>query len=382
MIKLMFIFGTRPEAIKMAPIILAANKSTHLFDVKVCVTGQHKEMLNQMLDIFDIRPDYNLNLMTPNQTLPEISTRTILAVTDILKKDCPDWVLVQGDTTTVWAAAIAASFEKIRVGHIEAGLRSGDKNQPFPEETNRRIASQIADLHFAPTYISERNLLNEGIHKDAIFVTGNTVVDSLHWVLEKNKKTPDQNVAAIQKWKKEHIGDKKFVLITGHRRENFGRGFENICKALSVLAQKHKDICWVYPVHLNPNVQEPVNRTLGAFENVFLIEPQGYTAFAWLMNESMFILTDSGGVQEEAPSLGKHVLVMRNTTERPEGVELGIVKLVGTNPQGIIEHCEKLIADPEADSITESPYGDGKSAMRILNAIIDKQQHVSSYEER
>ncbi len=377
MIKLMPIFGTRPEAIKMAPIILEAKKRPHIFDVKVCVTGQHKEMLDQMLAIFDITPDYDLNLMVPNQTLSGISSKTISSVAEILSRDCPDWVLVQGDTTTVWAAAISACFEKIRIGHIEAGLRSGDKHQPFPEEINRRIATQIADLHFAPTYVSEQNLLKDGISKNAILVTGNTVIDSLYWVLKQNKKHPDPQVEKIQQWKEQNIGKKRFVLVTGHRRENFGRGFEGICKAVSELAEKYKDVCWVYPVHLNPNVQEPVNRTLANIDNVFLIEPLGYTAFAWLMNESLFLLTDSGGIQEEAPSLGKRVLVMRNTTERPEGVESGVVKLVGTQPKSIVENCERLLSGVESPTALESPYGDGKASMRILNAIIDEQQKIT-----
>ena len=375
MIKLMPIFGTRPEAIKLAPVILLAQQQQNLFDVDVCVTGQHREMLDQMLSIFGIVPDDDFDLMQPDQSLAEISSRTINAASDLLKKKKPDWVLVQGDTTTVWAAAVAAFFEGIPVAHVEAGLRTGDKRQPFPEEINRRIATQIADLHFAPTQWAKNNLLKEGIEEGKIIVTGNTVIDALHWILEKNEKEPSTDVVDIGKWYDSKIQGRKMVLITGHRRESFGEGFKNICEAIAELASKHPEVCWVYPVHLNPNVQQPVKSILSKTENVHLIEPLGYGAFAWLMNKSAFILTDSGGVQEEASSLGKHVLVMRNKTERPEGIEAGIATLVGNSKNGIIDNCERLLKSEQFDVSQTNPYGDGKAAERILDALLTRNSH-------
>jgi UDP-N-acetylglucosamine 2-epimerase (non-hydrolysing) len=329
-------------------------------------------MLAQMLSIFEIEPNFDLGLMKPNQTLADISSRTIKAVSEVLEKERPDWILVQGDTTTVWAAAVAAFFQKIKVGHVEAGLRTNDKFQPFPEEINRRIATQIADLHFAPTQWSKDNLIAEKVPEGQIVITGNTVIDALYWILKKNETNPSPDVATIKQWTQKYIANHKMVLITGHRRESFGQGFEDICEAIASLAQKNKDVHWVYPVHLNPNVQEPVKRILGSHKNVHLLEPQPYGAFAWLMKQSIFILTDSGGVQEEAPSLGKPVLVMRNTTERPEGVKAGVVTLVGNSKDAIIRHCEQLLSNENPTTVTVSPYGDGNAAERILDALANQ----------
>lgn len=370
--RLCFVFGTRPEAIKLAPVILLAKQQPERFEVEVCVTGQHREMLDQMLEVFDIVPDKDLDLMRPNQTLAEISSRMIQAVSKYLEKRPPDWVLVQGDTTTVWAAAIAAFFLKIPVAHVEAGLRTNDKRQPFPEEVNRRIASQIADLHFAPTEWAKGNLLAEGIASEQIVVTGNTVIDALDWILKKNKENPSEDVSSIQEWADKTIGENEMVLITGHRRESFGQAFENICQAISELSSRYNDVCWVYPVHLNPNVQEPVRRILTNRKNVHLIDPLPYAAFAWLMNRSKFILTDSGGMQEEAPSVGKRVLVMRNETERPEGIKAGVATLVGNNKENIIKHCEQLLNDKGKFTKEANPYGDGKAAIRIVDALYER----------
>ncbi|MBW8000411.1 MAG: UDP-N-acetylglucosamine 2-epimerase (non-hydrolyzing) [Planctomycetes bacterium] len=368
--KLCFIFGTRPETIKLAPIILLAKEQPDRFEVDVCVTGQHREMLDQMLSLFGIVPNFDLGLMRPNQTLADISARTIQAVSSYLEENRPDWVLVQGDTATVWAAAIAAFFLNIPVAHVEAGLRTNDKRQPFPEEVNRRIASQIADLHLAPTQWSQHNLLDEGIPPKQVVVTGNTVIDALYWMLDQNKNNPNQEVASIKDWVDKNIGSKEIILVTGHRRESFGATFEGICHAISEVADKYPDICWVYPVHLNPNVQEPVYRILGSQANIHLLEPLSYAPFVWLMNRSRFILTDSGGVQEEAPSLGKPVLVMRNTTERPEGVDAGVVTLVGNERENIVQHCCRLLETDTKELAEASPYGDGHASEKILDAIV------------
>ncbi len=369
--KLCFIFGTRPETIKLAPIILLAKEQPDRFEVDVCVTGQHREMLDQMLSLFGIVPNFDLGLMRPNQTLADISARTIQAVSGYLEEKRPDWVIVQGDTTTVWAAAIAAFFLNIPVAHVEAGLRTNDKRQPFPEEVNRRIASQIADLHLAPTEWSQQNLLDEGISPDQVVITGNTVIDALYWMSAQNKNDPSDDVASVKDWVDKNIGSKKIILVTGHRRESFGSIFEGICHAIAEVADKYPDICWVYPVHLNPNVQEPVYRILGKHPNIYLLEPLSYAPFVWLMDRSCFILTDSGGVQEEAPSLGKPVLVMRNTTERPEGVNAGVVTLVGNERDNIVEHCCRLLQTDTQELAKASPYGDGHASERILDAIFD-----------
>jgi UDP-N-acetylglucosamine 2-epimerase (non-hydrolysing) len=365
---LCFVFGTRPEAIKLAPVILQARQQCDRFVTRVCVTGQHRQMLDSMLELFGITPDADLNLMRPNQSLADLSARTLQAVSDYLAANRPDWVLVQGDTTTVWAAAVAAFFHRVSVAHVEAGLRTGDKFQPFPEEINRRIATQVADLHLAPTEWAARNLLREGVPADKVLVTGNTVIDALHWVLARNACDPTADVRSIRQWLAEHVAGQDMVLITGHRRESFGDGFQNICQAISSLAYEYPDVAWVYPVHLNPNVQKPVRELLSDRRNVFLLDPQPYAAFAELMQASRFILTDSGGVQEEAPSLGKHVLVMRNTTERPEGVEAGVVRLVGNQKENIIQHCRDLLARP-FEAVQVSPYGDGQASQRILEAL-------------
>lgn len=375
MLKLCFVFGTRPEAIKLAPVILLAKQQPHRFEVEVCVTSQHREMLDQMLKVFDIVPDKDLGLMRPNQTLANISSRTIQGVSRYLEKTHPDWILVQGDTTTVWAASIAAFFLNIPVAHVEAGLRTNDKRQPFPEEVNRRIATQIADLHLAPTRWAQANLLSEGVPSSSVVVTGNTVIDALHWMLAKNENQPCDDVIAIKNWVQKNIGSKEIVLITGHRRESFGPIFEGICEAISEVAKKYPNVCLVYPVHLNPNVQEPVYRILSNHSNVYLLEPQPYAAFVWLMNRSRFILTDSGGVQEEAPSLGKPVLVMRNTTERPEGVEAGVVTLVGNKRSNIFEHCDRLLTNDIKKLPKVSPYGDGKASEKILEALLNNTDH-------
>lgn len=363
----------------MAPVILLGKQQPYRFEVEVCVTSQHREMLDQMLALFGIVPDIDLGLMRPNQTLPYISSRTIQAVDRVLQRLRPDWVLVQGDTTTVWTAAVAAFFLNIPVAHVEAGLRTNDKRQPFPEEINRRIVSQIADLHFAPTERAKENLLAEGTAPEQIVVAGNTVIDALHWILKKNEESPSYDVTAVQEWEDKTIGDREMVLITGHRRESFGKGFENICQAIAEMARRYPQVCWVYPVHLNPNVQEPVYRVLDNCPNVYLLEPQPYASFVWLMNRSRFILTDSGGIQEEAPSLGKPVLVMRNITERPEGVKAGVVTLVGNRIGDIIEHCERLLQTDIKELPKGNPYGDGHASERILDALYKYNAAIKSH---
>lgn len=365
---LCFVFGTRPEAIKLAPVILQAQQQRDRFVTRVCVTGQHRQMLDSMLELFGISPDADLNLMRPNQSLADLSARTLQAVSEYLATSKPDWVLVQGDTTTVWAAAVAAFFLRVPVAHVEAGLRTGDKFQPFPEEINRRIATQVADLHLAPTQWAANNLLREGVSADKVLVTGNTVIDALHWVLARNRLDPTPDVRSIRQWLVENVAGRDMVLVTGHRRESFGDGFRHICQAIGSLAREYPQVAWVYPVHLNPNVQQPVRELLSNLPNVFLLDPQPYAAFAELMQASRFILTDSGGVQEEAPSLGKHVLVMRNTTERPEGIEAGVVQLVGNQKDSIIHCCQRLL-EHAPETVRVSPYGDGRASARILEAL-------------
>lgn len=370
--KVMFVFGTRPEAIKLAPVILHARSRPADFSVRVCVTAQHRQMLDQVLGVFGIAPDVDLNIMKPNQDLFDITAAVVTGMKPVLRAERPDWILVQGDTTTVWAAALAAFYEGIRVGHVEAGLRTFDKRQPFPEEINRRLCTQLADLHFAPTPRSRQNLLDEHIPDRRIVVTGNTVVDALLWMVRRLQADPPADVAAIRQWAADTFGNARMVLITGHRRESFGEGFEHICKAIRRLSETFQDVHWVYPVHLNPNVQEPVKRILSRRPNVHLVVPQPYAPFTWLMQRSTLILTDSGGIQEEAPSLGKFVLVMRNTTERPEGVEAGCVALVGNDEQRIVDGVAAALADPGAASGTprRNPYGDGHASERIAEAIL------------
>jgi len=368
--KISFIFGTRPEAIKLCPLVLELKKHRE-FEPHVCVTGQHRQMLDQVLEVFEVAPDVDLNLMQPDQTLAGLTARVITAIDQYLAEYKPDMVIVQGDTTTSFCAALAAFYRRIPVGHVEAGLRTWNKFSPFPEEINRTITSRIADLHFAPTQWAKENLLKEGVPEDRIFVTGNTVIDALHIAIEKVRKNPP----AIPSLPKELLnGDsqKPVVLITGHRRENFGAGFESICQAISELSKRFPDVAFVYPVHLNPNVRKPVFDILSGRDNVYLIEPLSYLPFVALMNRSRLVLTDSGGVQEEAPGLGKPVLVMRDTTERPEAVTAGTVKLVGTDRRMIVDEVSTLLTDEKsytAMANAVNPYGDGNACQRIVATL-------------
>ncbi len=371
--KVLIVFGTRPEAIKMAPLIKALQAETSL-ETKVCVTAQHREMLDQVLDIFDITPEYDLNIMKPGQDLYDVTANVLLGMKKILLEYSPDLVLVHGDTTTTFGAALAAFYQKIAVGHVEAGLRTGDIYSPWPEEANRQLTSKITTHYFAPTQTSKNNLLKENIDGEKILVTGNTVIDALFLALERIDKESARREKVIAGISKDYTIDreKRIILVTGHRRENFGAGFVNICDALRRIADANPDVEIVYPVHLNPNVQEPVNALLGGVSNVYLIGPMEYEPFIYLMNQAYFIITDSGGIQEEAPSLGKPVLVMRGTTERPEAVEAGTVKLVGTDPDRIVKESQKLLDDKvfyEEMSKAHNPYGDGKASQRIVNYI-------------
>lgn len=367
--KILLVFGTRPEAIKMAPVFSALNNQKDI-NVKVCVTGQHRQMLDQVLDLFNIKPDFDLNLMKPGQDLSDITSNVLLGMRHIFKQWLPDIVLVHGDTTTTLAASLAAYYAKVKVGHVEAGLRTGNKYAPWPEEMNRRITGSVADLHFAPTEQSRQNLLAEGVPDDHIIVTGNTVIDALTQVVELIKT--DETIAnSMAKQFNFLRSEQRMILVTGHRRENFGQGFEDICHALFELA-KREDVQIVYPVHLNPNVQEPVHRILGDCNNIHLLPPQDYLPFVYLMHRSALIVTDSGGVQEEAPSLGKPVLVMRDTTERPEAVAAGTVKLVGTNTARIVGAAQQLLDDEDiyqSMARSHNPYGDGLAAKRIAQAL-------------
>jgi len=369
-VKVLTVFGTRPEAIKMAPLVHALAKDPD-FEAKVCVTAQHREMLDQVLSLFSIVPDYDLNIMRPGQGLTEITCGILEGLKPILESFRPDVVLVHGDTTTTIAASLAAFYQRIPVGHVEAGLRTGDLSSPWPEEANRTLTGHLAMYHFAPTENSRRNLLRENVADNHIFVTGNTVIDALFWVRDSVMNTSGRYEELAVRYPFLD-NNKKLILVTGHRRESFGHGFEQICHALADIAAQHDDVQIVYPVHLNPNVSEPVNRILGHVENVILIEPQDYLPFLWLMNRAWLILTDSGGIQEEAPSLGKPVLVMRDTTERPEAIEAGTVKLVGTNRQRIVEEVTRLLRDNDAwqaMSHAHNPYGDGQACGRILHAL-------------
>jgi UDP-N-acetylglucosamine 2-epimerase (non-hydrolysing) len=381
MLKVLSVFGTRPEAIKMAPVIKELEKSPEIFKSIVCVTAQHRQMLDQVLSLFDITPDYDLNIMKPGQGLSDITCNVLLGLKPVFEAERPDIVLVHGDTSTTMAASIAAYYAQIKVGHVEAGLRTGDKFAPFPEEMNRRVTGSLTDIHFAPTEASRQNLYREGVADEAIFVTGNTVVDALLSVSEKIAVDPEVNRRFMEEYSFLDPA-KKLILVTGHRRENFGKGFENICSALVEIAQNNPDVEILYPVHLNPNVQEPVKRILGAgnIGNVHLIEPVDYLPFVYLMNRSYLIITDSGGVQEEAPSLGKPVLVMRDTTERPEAVQAGTVLLVGTDKAAIVEETTNLLNDAdayEAMSLAHNPYGDGNAAQRICAALQNLTQSLS-----
>jgi len=374
MVKILAVFGTRPEAIKMAPVIRALDDN---FDVKICVTAQHRQMLDQVLELFEITPDYDLDIMQPGQDLFDITSNVLLGVKKVLQIEEPDVVLVHGDTTTSMATAMAAFYLKIPVGHVEAGLRTYDINSPFPEEFNRQITSRIATLHFAPTKISRQNLLDEKVPDSQIYVTGNTVIDALLSMVEKARIVDfsDTLLKRMPFLKQEKSGMPRIILVTGHRRENFGLGFEEICHALSVVANENPDIHIIYPVHLNPNVREPVNRILSNLNNVHLIEPMEYLTFIKLMDLSYLILTDSGGIQEEAPSLGKPVLVMRDTTERPEAVESGTVKLVGTNKNDIVKMVNRLLTDSNfymQMSKAHNPYGDGKAGGIICDILVNR----------
>ncbi len=376
---ILLVFGTRPEAIKMAPLVKKLQQYPEQFRTVVCVTGQHRQMLDQVLNLFEITPDYDLNIMKPNQDLYDITSRILLGMRDVIKEVEPDIVLVHGDTTTSTASALAAFYQQIPVGHVEAGLRTGNIYSPWPEEMNRLITSRIATLNFSPTPLAEQNLLREGIKAESIIVTGNTIIDALQMVVErlKNDTTLSGEVQTIVK----HMGydtarlceGKRMVLITGHRRENFGEGFLNICHAIKHLAEQYKDVDFVYPMHLNPNVRKPVLDILGeSTENVFLIEPLDYLPFVYMMQQSTLILTDSGGVQEEAPGLGKPVLVMRDTTERPEAVEAGTVLLVGTDQQKIEQGVTMLLEDTDTyHKMSEAinPYGDGLACERMVKRL-------------
>ncbi|MFT5758759.1 MAG: UDP-N-acetylglucosamine 2-epimerase (non-hydrolyzing) [Alteromonadaceae bacterium] len=368
--KILTVFGTRPEAIKMAPLVHKLDVDER-FDAKVCVTAQHREMLDQVLELFDITPDYDLDLMKSGQDLTDITCGILHGLKPILEEFKPDYVLVHGDTATTFSTTLAAYYQQVKVGHVEAGLRTGNLYSPWPEEGNRKLTGSLASLHFAPTSKSQQNLLNEGVSVDKTVVTGNTVIDALLDVRSKLEEDDDINNILAKKFAFLECS-KKMVLITGHRRESFGGGFERICQAISTLADKFKDVQFVYPMHLNPNVREPVNRLLASKSNIYLIEPADYLPFVYLMDKANIILTDSGGVQEEAPSLGKPVLVMRDTTERPEAVDAGTVKLVGTDIEAIVANVSELLTNVDEYkkmSFAHNPYGDGHACQRIVDAL-------------
>ena len=371
--KVLLVFGTRPEAIKMAPLALQLKENTHAFETKVCVTGQHRQMLDQVLELFQLEPDFDLNLMKPGQTLSDVTSGVLKGLEGVFAEWLPDIVLVHGDTATTFAASLAAYYHKVKIGHVEAGLRTGDIYSPWPEEANRKLTGSLANYHFAPTQSSYDNLVKENIDPANIVITGNTVIDALLKV--KEKVETDQKI--IEQFEQQFSfldESKKLILVTGHRRENFGQGFLNICTALANIAKRYTDVQIVYPVHLNPNVQKPVNELLSGIENIYLIAPQDYLPFVYLMNHSYLILTDSGGIQEEAPSLGKPVLVMRDTTERPEAVDAGTVKLVGTEATVIQQAVIDLLENSDLYQQmagAHNPYGDGTSCQQIINFLKD-----------
>lgn len=373
--KILIVFGTRPEAIKMAPLVKEFQEYSDIFDTKVCVTAQHREMLDQVLDLFEITPDYDLNIMKRGQDLYDITANVLLGMKEVLDDFKPDVVLVHGDTTTTFATALAAFYQKIKVGHVEAGLRTYDIYSPWPEEANRQITGVLANYHFAPTQRSKENLLQENKEEENILVTGNTVIDALFLTLDKiksNDKLRKKIETDLLNELHKEVLESRFILVTGHRRENFGQGFINICKALHQIAVENPAINIVYPVHLNPNVQKPVKELLSDVENIYLIEPLQYESFVYMMDRSYMIITDSGGVQEEAPSLGKPVLVMRDTTERPEALEAGTVKLVGTDVVKIVKETQKLLDDRSAyESMAQAhnPYGDGKASEKLVDFL-------------
>lgn len=369
--KVLSVFGTRPEAIKMAPVVKALADCPDHFDSRVCVTAQHREMLDQVLDLFEIAPDYDLDIMKPGQSLTDVTCNVLQGLAPVLEELKPDVVLVHGDTTTTMTASLAAYYQNIDVGHVEAGLRTGNIYSPWPEEMNRRLTGAIAKYHFAPTERAKRNLMKEGVNEKTIWVTGNTVIDALLNVVEKMRFDAVLRQKMAESFS--FLDDKKrLILVTGHRRENFGAGFENICQALKAIAESCGDVEILYPVHLNPNVLEPVKRILGGVSRVHLVEPQDYLPFVYLMDRAYLIVTDSGGVQEEAPSLDKPVLVMRDNTERPEAVDAGTVKLIGTDYDSIVHNVTSLL---EVDSTYKimaraiNPYGDGKSSRRIIEHL-------------
>jgi UDP-N-acetylglucosamine 2-epimerase (non-hydrolysing) len=370
-LRVLSIFGTRPEAVKMAPVVAALARTAGI-ESRVCVTAQHREMLDQVLNLFGITPDVDLNLMRPNQSLAELTASILTNLDPVLRAEKPDWVLVQGDTTTVMTTALLCYYNRIRVGHVEAGLRTGDKWQPFPEEINRRVAGVVADLHFAPTEHSRQNLLNEGIPDWRIAVTGNPVIDALNEIVKLPAPVEAQELLHRLDVRP---GGKQLVLITAHRRENFGAPLEEVCAALKALAERYSDqLELVYPVHLNPNVQEPVYRLLGGVPNITLLKPLDYLLMVHLMQHSTLVLTDSGGIQEEATGLGKPTLVLREVTERPEGLTAGVLKLVGTNFETIMAESVRLLEDPKAyDAMAKAanPFGDGHAGERIVQAIIN-----------
>jgi UDP-N-acetylglucosamine 2-epimerase (non-hydrolysing) len=381
--KVMLVFGTRPEAIKMAPLVKEFQKQPKRVETVVCVTGQHREMLDQVLKIFDIKPDYDLNIMKQGQDLYDVTARVLTGMRDVLKEVKPDVVLVHGDTTTSTAAALAAFYQQIPVGHVEAGLRTHNIYSPWPEEMNRLLTGRLATYHFSPTPLSRNNLIKESVDDRNIIITGNTVIDALYWVVDKikNNKELDNELEDILSKAGYDVNrlnnGKKLVLITGHRRENFGDGFINMCTAIKDLTVKYPDLDFVYPMHLNPNVRKPIHEVFGenlsGLKNMFFIEPLEYLSFAYLMEKSSIVLTDSGGIQEEAPGLGKPVLVMRDTTERPEALDAGTVKLVGTDYNKIVNEVSSLIDDKaayEKMSKAVNPYGDGLACGRIVNALL------------
>lgn len=368
-VKNLVVFGTRPEAIKMAPLVNEFNKHKEIFETRVCVTAQHREMLDQVLEFFNITPDYDLNLMKENQSLYGLTANILTSLKPVLEGYSPDYVYVHGDTSTTMAAGLAAFYSGAKICHIEAGLRTHNLQSPFPEEMNRQVTTRLTDLHFAPTEKAANNLLKENIDSKYIIITGNTVIDAL---LESSKKVESLENDEILSLKQLIDTDKKLILVTGHRRENHGQGFINICEALKNIALNNKDVQIIYPVHLNPKVKEPVYRILSDVTNIELISPISYPSFVWLMNQSYLIITDSGGVQEEAPSLQKPVLVMRDTTERPEAVEAGTVILVGTDTEKIINETTKLLEDTDhytRMSELHNPYGDGNACAKIVNHI-------------
>ena len=372
--KILLVFGTRPEAIKMAPLVKALQKDTEHFETRVCVTAQHRQMLDQVLEVFGITPEYDLNIMAPNQDLYDITAKVLLGLRKVLKDFRPDTVLVHGDTTTSMAASLAAFYMQIPVGHVEAGLRTYNMLSPWPEEMNRQVTDRICTYYFAPTEQSRANLLQENIDAKKIFITGNTVIDALLMAVDiiSTAAGVKEKMAKELQEKGYTVGDREYILVTGHRRENFGDGFLHICKAIKELAALHPEMDIVYPVHLNPNVQKPVYELLSGLSNVYLISPLDYLPFIYAMQHSTLLLTDSGGVQEEAPSLGKPVLVMRDTTERPEAVEAGTVKLVGTDAEAIVSNVTALLQDKEMYkrmSETHNPYGDGQACERIIAAL-------------